>query len=951
MAFNPFTSFQRNQKFWMATVLLLCMITFVFCTGVGGDLSDRLITLFRPKGAAVGSVAGQSITRGDLYDLRRQRDTANEFMRSLVKEAIKNYGDKIKAEADKMRTADEKQRQGDEFRKKQQMIQEFSLLRAELMARLQQPRYFEIGNRLDDVIEFMIWQAQADRLGIALTEDYVRQMVLNEVFGFVTREQLIGASMEARRGNQNASDSFLSKALTDEFRVRLAQLATLTSQPSDYNRPGDIRITDPLQPTEVRAPMSPAMMWDFYKQKRSEFDVKLIPIHVADFVKDMPAPGEADQESYFRRFQNDTYDPTSPTPGLQIPAKAKAAFVMADPNAPAYLDQARARLLLPLVAPCLDPLQSAPILAARVLGAEAAYQAALERAYGSISQVGYRGAAVTDTDVMSPLTAWLAKRDARSAASFVANVAGGMAGQVVVAPFTTPHAMAGYLAWGAGPSSTEVLNAALRAEIRERAPVYNAMFAGALQPWTLVSALNFYDQLNPPLPLAVVRRDIEDIMAHERAEQWARDNMRVVRDKIEKLTGSATAFNLALGKYIDEYKLHYSTTKDFYNRYTIDKAPELEPLRQQFQRYIDQINFLESRDLTPERLLKSGDFYKLFFGGERFTTEGLYRALPWPPVVLPGEPNIHQRRAAPPPDLSPALQAEFLRFMHNQDPARPKGMFDLFSYAEKPSLYWKTAEVGADKPQNLAQVRDRVIEGWKLDRAREDKGLALARTIAADLQQKEAFNNDVLQAEVAKGGHPIIELPNLAALYAERTGQFGLSREYVSYPLPKDVFSYPRDDMVQQLLKLYDLSKPIQISSGEGDLPIKRQLDALNKELWEKTTRQHKKDANGKYVQVLTNRPLTEFYVAVVPFAPLANRDDFFAALQRSPWMAEIEAWMRQMRVNPRMPAPPSDPFMVLAQKDEGKRVRDAVIEQLKTEFKVEMPNDAELRADFDRGN
>jgi len=49
MAFNPFTSFRKHQKVWMASVLLLCMVTFVLCTGVGGDLSERLLRMFGPR--------------------------------------------------------------------------------------------------------------------------------------------------------------------------------------------------------------------------------------------------------------------------------------------------------------------------------------------------------------------------------------------------------------------------------------------------------------------------------------------------------------------------------------------------------------------------------------------------------------------------------------------------------------------------------------------------------------------------------------------------------------------------------------------------------------------------------------------------------------------------------------------------------------------------------------
>ena len=40
MAFNPLGAFQKNKKFWMAGILIVCMISFVFCSG-GRDLKPR----------------------------------------------------------------------------------------------------------------------------------------------------------------------------------------------------------------------------------------------------------------------------------------------------------------------------------------------------------------------------------------------------------------------------------------------------------------------------------------------------------------------------------------------------------------------------------------------------------------------------------------------------------------------------------------------------------------------------------------------------------------------------------------------------------------------------------------------------------------------------------------------------------------------------------------------
>src|SRR5205085_12216449 len=78
-------------------------------------------------------------------------------------------------------------------------------------------------------------------------------------------------------------------------------------------------------------------------------------------------------------------------------------------------------------------------------------------------------------------------------------------------------------------------------------------------------------------------------------------------------------------------------TKDFYERFTIDKAPELEPLHKAYERTFQEINIFEGRDLNPDSLLKEGDFYKLFFDGtEGFSVAGsTYKAKPWPPMVTP----------------------------------------------------------------------------------------------------------------------------------------------------------------------------------------------------------------------------------------------------------------------------------------------------------------------------
>src|SRR5713101_1310450 len=101
MAFNPFTSFRKYQKAWMAVVLLLCMVTFVLCTGVGGDLSDRILGWFRARhGSAIAKLDGRTIYSDDLQAIKTQRKVADKFIRTSM-EVVLGQIDQTLKEDDK----------------------------------------------------------------------------------------------------------------------------------------------------------------------------------------------------------------------------------------------------------------------------------------------------------------------------------------------------------------------------------------------------------------------------------------------------------------------------------------------------------------------------------------------------------------------------------------------------------------------------------------------------------------------------------------------------------------------------------------------------------------------------------------------------------------------------------------------------------------------------------
>jgi hypothetical protein len=87
MAFNPFITFQRNKRFWMAAILIICMITFVFL-GFRGGLDDRIKNWGRASQNMV-QIGGRNYTSQDLHDLKTQRNLANSLMLRCTDMAFK----------------------------------------------------------------------------------------------------------------------------------------------------------------------------------------------------------------------------------------------------------------------------------------------------------------------------------------------------------------------------------------------------------------------------------------------------------------------------------------------------------------------------------------------------------------------------------------------------------------------------------------------------------------------------------------------------------------------------------------------------------------------------------------------------------------------------------------------------------------------------------------------
>ncbi len=298
----------------------------------------------------------------------------------------------------------------------------------------------------------------------------------------------------------------------------------------------------------------------------------------------------------------------------------------------------------------------------------------------------------------------------------------------------------------------------------------------ALDTLGMIGALSAKTELQTEkyLPLDIVKDTLTDFMERKLAQEWVNANMNLLRSRLDTVVGNKARFKRELDKYLPGLGLEVVQTKDdvFYNRYTIDKAPELKPLLKEYEKWYRPVDIAEGRDMKPETVLKEDDFYKLFFDGtESFSAFGsTYKAKPWPPLVTPK------------------------KVLGEMETGKQTQHTDLFAKAPNPILFWKIEDRPGKIPESLDAVKDRVVEAWKTDKAR-DLALPEAKKLADKLLKSEVGYGPAMAFETPNDVKPI-KLKGLAPLYTTPDYFMPLgNRTYARYKIPANTFDYPRDDM------------------------------------------------------------------------------------------------------------------------------------------------------------
>ena len=410
MAFNPFSWFRDHQKGMIIGLIGLAMLVFIGSYGRGDIFDRLLgyFGASRASGEVVTSIYGKKVREGDISRMAFRRKAASEFLNVTVakghdevsKDLTKRMAALSKDSPDLKesptyagipRILQEYQSasmqlqmlsgpQGRQFGQQiQQMLERYigqigqklrdleagaskpnltpenrfvfqqvaTLLgfQRHNLARNPTVPYFG-GSTTEDILDFRLWQLQADRLGIKLTDADVIKEIIGETAGselltadksFADQEPV--KTFMAGRGREKNSAftaADLMDSLREEFRVVMAQGALLGVEP------GVRAYRAEMSTSATPSLATPDEFLEFYREQRTALRVKMFPITAESYLSQVKeVPTETELLARFDRGAKVEPMPFSREPGFKLSRRVKVEYVVASSDDAFYKEQAR----------------------------------------------------------------------------------------------------------------------------------------------------------------------------------------------------------------------------------------------------------------------------------------------------------------------------------------------------------------------------------------------------------------------------------------------------------------------------------------------------------------------------------------------------------------------------------------------------------------------------------
>lgn len=861
MAFNPFHSFRRYSKVVFAALAILCMFTFVLSSGMGrGDFFDMLTRWFSSGGGRSNAVSlyGKNYDAQEIDQVHYHRRMANDFMDMTVSAAMEGLQRRMFDAAQKLDQASQEQF----FRALQEpALRPFILMRAEAekktdliyaLGNLNKAAAFQMAvanrrpgekffgsiDKLDDTVDFLIWQHEADKLGVKLTPENISELVRTETHDELDKASAAAIHKRMREVYKGGfTDDALIAALGEEFRARIAQVSFI----GDASGAGSTTLSDvPDRPT-------PGQKWELFKDARTTVRVGMIDVPVKNFLANVTqTPTDEELTKLFEKHKNEELAPDRDSPGFKDPRRIQVQWIGASPDLPFYQKAADAVLA---IAPALRLLGNTSttlaLLSPLQLDGEVLMQ---ERLFRMREQPW-----TSPVDILHDSSFWQSNA--------IEALVGAAAGSVTL----RNPIVSGPLAMEATAAQNEFFD-------RARIGISMIGFAANPDPFAIFAA-----------PFAMMPRvTLEQIrtVLREKAREELLNGSPMARFSEQRRAQQTQSAMMPIGLIAaDLYgfrgelmKLNREKGKEAAEKFVADfvKARGLESGRTSEPR--DQFNLGDDPGLSP---LKQA--YRKAYGQQ----------------------DLLLRRFGP----------EFFR--DQKEVGAPDGLFIPHQFItdlddNRQFFWWRTEDLSPRVPKFEA-ARPRVVEAWKLIQARE-----LAKKEAErlkELVQKAQGDARAIKDIAAQHGNlEFFELGPFAEFmpqaFPNQTG--GITRSYATvqpgmppddiakvFNIPHDRIAYPDVEMMKQLLAL-------------------------------------RRDAKGA-TAVVSDKPKQNFFAAALLERIEPSPKDFMAVYKAS----------LLPRTNPE-----HDILLEYLSRDRTEKYRNAVVEQLRSEAKVVINDEARKRGD-----
>jgi hypothetical protein len=198
--------------------------------------------------------------------------------------------------------------------------------------------------RTDELLDFLIWKHQADRMGIELTEaDVIREVnqatgnqnVLDPEQSFERNDVVLRFATPADRQRQarpGATASDLLQALRDEFRVQMAREALIG------HGAGVRAFRNEAEPVRVSpAAATPDQFLQYFRDQRTTLKATFLPINVEDFVPLIKQePSEEVLRDLYNQGKDRVAEPDSDKAGFREPRRVQLQFASLSPESAFY---------------------------------------------------------------------------------------------------------------------------------------------------------------------------------------------------------------------------------------------------------------------------------------------------------------------------------------------------------------------------------------------------------------------------------------------------------------------------------------------------------------------------------------------------------------------------------------------------------------------------------------